>query len=331
MFQAHSLALQKPDSCPRVNMETIKQKNDALQQLVKLQDAIRKNFNLLKFQNKDTEKVLSETFKPITDPFQQLINLNTPDVQIKDEDSKVGETKREVKNDGLKIQRKKESYFSLDEGLSDSQSSLFEAAVNGNDLVNGYVYSINKSQTADLDVMTGIRKHNNRLMMGNSPVSFETDKIIIGQSTFPKTSGLIELLFKKHPSEYDDEDLEIYKQILLLTNAHRRQYKHNEGIRAINSKKYSNIIRPLFNTSQGKGFSNKIKCKKVKQNKFTNSIMKYKVTSINRIKDYVYWDDPNELVDRLKLLVAEEQAGNNNHRNEINSILEELKEGGYIY
>ena len=326
-------------------METIKQKKDLLQQLVKSQDAIRKKFNLLKFQKQDTEKVLSKTFKPITKPLQQLINLNSSDVKIKDEDSKDGETKREVKNDGLEIKKKKkESYFSLDEDLSDSQSSLFEAAVNGNessdsddtvvdkkDLVNSFIYSINKSQTADLDVMTGIRKHNNRLMMGNSPVSFETDKIIIGQSTFPKTSGLIELLFKKHPSEYDDEDLEIYKQILQLTNAHRRQYKHNEGIRAINSKKYSNIIRPLFNTSQGKGFSNKIKCKKVKQNKFTNSIMKYKVTSINRIKDYVYWDDPNELVDRLKLLVAEEQAGNNNHRNEINSILEELKEGGYIY
>ena len=28
----------------------------------------------------------------------------------------------------------------------------------------------------------------------------------------------------------------------------------------------------------------------------------------NRIKDYVNWDDPNELVDGLKLLVAEEQA-----------------------
>ena len=306
---------------------------------MKSQDAIRKKFNLLKFQNQDTEKVLSKTFKPITNPLQKLINLNSSDVQIKDEDSKDVETKKEVKNDGMKIKKKKKtSYFSLDEDFSDSQSSLFESAVNGNessdsddtvvdkkDLVNSFIYSINKSQTADLDVMTGIRKHNNRLMMGSSPVSFEKDKIIIGQSTFPKTSGLIELLFKKQPSEYNDEDLEIYKQILQLTNAHRKQYKHDEGIRAINSKKYSNIIRPLFNTSQGKGFSNKTK------RKFTNSFIKYKVASINRIKDFVYWDDPNELVDRLKLLVAEEQAGNNNHRNEINSILEELKEGGYIY
>ena len=114
-------------------METIKQKKDLLQQLVKSQDAIRQKFNLLKFQKQDTEKVLSKTFKPITKPLQQLINLNSSGVQIKDEDSKVGETKREVKNDGLKIKKKKESYFSLDEDLSDSQSSLFEAAVNGNE------------------------------------------------------------------------------------------------------------------------------------------------------------------------------------------------------
>ena len=85
------------------------------------------------------------------------------------------------------------------------------------------------------------------------------------------------MLFKKHPSEYNDEDLEIYKQILQLTNAHRRQYKHDKGIKAKNSKKYSNIIRPLFNTFQGKGFSNKIKREKVKQNQFTNLIMKYEV------------------------------------------------------
>ena len=26
--------------------------------------------------------------------------------------------------------------------------------------------------------------------------------------------------------------------------------------------------------------------------------------------DYVYWDDPNELVDRLRLLLAERSAGN---------------------
>ena len=42
--------------------------------------------------------------------------------------------------------------------------------------------------------------------------------------------------------------------------------------------------------------------------------------------DYVYWDDPNELVDRLRLLLASRAAGSNSHVNEINSIIEQLRD-----
>lgn len=45
---------------------------------------------------------------------------------------------------------------------------------------------------------------------------------------------------------------------------------------------------------------------------------------------YEYYDDPNELCDRLRLLVASKQAGNSNHDQEINSIVEELRESNYI-
>ena len=46
--------------------------------------------------------------------------------------------------------------------------------------------------------------------------------------------------------------------------------------------------------------------------------------------DYVYWDDPNELVDRLGLIVASRAAGHTGHDNEIASIVEELREDGHI-
>jgi len=46
--------------------------------------------------------------------------------------------------------------------------------------------------------------------------------------------------------------------------------------------------------------------------------------------NYVYWDDPNKLVDRLKLLVASKQAGHTGHKNEIVSIIEELREAKII-
>ena len=51
----------------------------------------------------------------------------------------------------------------------------------------------------------------------------------------------------------------------------------------------------------------------------------------NKPKEYIYWDNVNELVDRLRLLVASTSAGNNNHNNEIISIIEELHEAQIIY
>lgn len=45
---------------------------------------------------------------------------------------------------------------------------------------------------------------------------------------------------------------------------------------------------------------------------------------------YEYFDDPNELCDRLRLLLSSKLAGNTNHQQEINSIIEELRELGLI-
>ena len=46
--------------------------------------------------------------------------------------------------------------------------------------------------------------------------------------------------------------------------------------------------------------------------------------------DYVHWDDPNELVDRLRLLMASQRVGNSGHTNEIVSIVEDLREADII-
>ena len=48
-------------------------------------------------------------------------------------------------------------------------------------------------------------------------------------------------------------------------------------------------------------------------------------------QEYVFWDDPNELVERLRLLLASQAAGNSSHSNEIMSVIEELRDAGIIY
>lgn len=85
------------------------------------------------------------------------------------------------------------------------------------------------------------------------------------------------------------------------SSANRRDYNPAKPVNGSKSRKYKQIISKI--THHGKG------------------LMQYKK---NYHKDYVYLDDPNELVDRLKLLVASQHARNNNHNNEIISMVEEL-------
>lgn len=100
----------------------------------------------------------------------------------------------------------------------------------------------------------------------------------------------------------------MYKDIILKTNAHKRYYHPKRQVDGSKSLKYKEIIAPLIDP-QGHGM-----------------LMEYNDNPIN----YVYWDDPNELVERLRLLVASKEAGHKGHINEINSIIEELQEANII-
>lgn len=68
------------------------------------------------------------------------------------------------------------------------------------------------------------------------------------------------------------------------------------------------IIRPLISQAKGKG-------------------MLWKSL---KSRDIIHWDDVNELVDRLRHIAMSTEAGNRVHVNEILSIMEELREAGYI-
>ena len=47
--------------------------------------------------------------------------------------------------------------------------------------------------------------------------------------------------------------------------------------------------------------------------------------------DYDNWDDPNDLVDHLRILVTKRNAGFIGYENEIQFIFEELREAEIIY
>lgn len=155
-------------------------------------------------------------------------------------------------------------------------------------------------------------------MLGNKRFDVDTDdNIIINDVRYKGTPGLYELIFKRIPDDeiYTDDDLQKYKNILLTTNAHRRNHIAASQILSNRGYKYKHIIGPLMSTVYDK--------------KAGKGLPRAMTLTENKI-EYVHWDDPNELVDRLRLLKASRRAGNNAHDNEILSIIEELREAGLI-
>ena len=103
------------------------------------------------------------------------------------------------------------------------------------------------------------------------------------------------------------DDAYTFNEIVQSTSAHKKRYKPSEF---------------SFATTNHRNFRDFVKTS-------GEALLRYMVTS-NAPIDYVHWDGPNELVDCLRLL-AERQAGNQSHDNEIQSIIEELREAEIIY
>ncbi|CAG9759606.1 unnamed protein product [Ceutorhynchus assimilis] len=182
----------------------------------------------------------------------------------------------------------------------------------------------------------------NNFFLGSSqiPVNLINKDIKVLDILYPGTPGLYELLFKKEPVGYKKADLDNYMDILTRTNAYRRNNNPNEQVQGNSSVKYVTIIGPYL-YKKGITKSKTIIPRPV----FEKPVAPYraaKKTGVARIgkglilkrnkksTDYVYWDNVNELVNRLRILLASKTAGHNGYRNEIISIIEELKEAKVI-
>lgn len=165
---------------------------------------------------------------------------------------------------------------------------------------------------AGLDKIYGPRKLSNGVFeLGDKEIKFVDNAIHIegDTQTYPVTDGLIDLLFAKFPAskKYTRTDLNAYKSILIQTSAH----KTSDGARIRKSKgEKFKIISKLF------------PCKRDNNNIITGAGINIRLQKHN----IIYWNDPNELVNRLRLLYSSLAAGNTGVRNEIISICEELVE-----
>ncbi|KAG7297284.1 hypothetical protein JYU34_003936 [Plutella xylostella] len=315
------------------------------QQIIKSAEAVKQKVKNMKNNKLDSELALETMFKPVTDPLKLLSSTHIGGAGENEEanseyfnsgkvnlDQELTPTrKRKLSDPSVSpINTSQEAWNEIDDGtqseLEFPQNSkddiFFETLSDARSTPNkNSVSSWSLSSEIFKDVPFGIRLVKGKPMVGTSLVSDFDNKIKIAGHVYEKTSGLVELLYKKEPdlSIVTENDKQNYKTILINTNAHRRGFEPDQQIMSSRGFKYLHIIKPLF--SQYKTVSS------VKTTKGKGLPLLKKV---NPKIDYVYWDDPNELVERLKLLIASKDAGNTGLDNEIISILEELKECGAL-
>lgn len=157
-----------------------------------------------------------------------------------------------------------------------------------------------------------------KILFGNTELKFSngnSPNFTIDGYEFPGTRGIFELIFKSHPNVtfITDQDKLYYGLLIRSTNANKINFDPHGKQIGNRGKKYLNFVKPSLDV-----YDNQV---------HQGTGMEYNTKHI----EYKYWDDPNELVDRLRLLIASKSSGNNSHNNEIISIIEELKERRLIY
>ena len=321
-----------------------------IENITKATKAIRKKYKAIKAGIGERESILEDTFKSITAPLNSIVETNkkiklaplaplqlsssspSPPSPSPLQTSTVNPSKPGCSTNKFKEEEEEEEN---DEGSEDedifkdaeqsfsstpkrrtflSKSLPLDMKQNSAYLSKKYLGYL-KNESSLLDTTYGVRTvvatygGSQNFHIGSSNFEFVngSNDFMIDKQLYRGTPGLYQLIFLKYPKAYNKrEDIIVYKQILERTNAYRRNYTPYAQIHGNRSKKYVQIISKLI--PKGKGLM------QIPKSKY----------------NHIYWNDPNELVSRLQLLHASQAAGNNSHKNEILSILEELREANII-
>ena len=196
----------------------------------------------------------------------------------------------------------------------------------------------------------GLYSEDDNLKIGYRPVKIENDDIIINDERFKGTVGLWKLITSKDipdKTEYSAEDLASYITIMHITKA---TYDKNNK-RVGGNDKMNKLIKPLVKALEEDNSGNKLITEINKHFGFEEetdeeeeeeyeepALIPFTPTKGTGLsvagqglkRPKILPSDLNALIDRFDLLFSSKKAGHTGVRNEIVSILDELKRQGVL-
>lgn len=293
-----------------------------------LSDSIREKQRALKSDISRRDEYLQTTFQPVIKPLKEVVDkLNRvpsnesesiEPIKMREDysDSENVSATTDHESDAEDEIEDKDELTDEDKGEEESNLTVLSKEMPyQSELSRKYVVKMLHGTLANrVHHVYGARLEKEGLMIGDSKLNVdESDNIIIKGVSYPGTSGLFELIFKKIPAKYTSQDLKWFKKICLATNLHKKQYKTNSPIHKGSSQKYRNIISRLFPNIKSVGT--------------TGRGISFKDAKTPNV---IYYNNINKLVSRLRLLHEAQQVGHTGVGNEIVALTEELRHRGYI-
>ena len=315
-----------------------RKREELIKDFIETRKRIKDNFIAQKVGEAEYQTGLTKLFKPVTETQKATVKEITEaqkatakeitDVQkatAREITEAQKETAERIEKGLLPIQEgiKDLKIFSLKPGdimpaieyPEEKKAELGYLAVDS--LTKTYGKTITQSDISPIDPKESLYKIN------RTKIRIENNDIFIDgvEGRTKGTPGLWKLITSRvipDKTEYEPEDLRRYIKIMYFTNA---IYDKNNK-RVAGNNKMNKLIKPLVIAAEEGGEEGL----KIEINKYLG-YEAFKVTSGTGL---ILPSDPNALIDRFDLLFSSKKAGHTGVRNEIISILDELKRQGVI-
>ena len=300
-----------------IKIKDPRKREELIKDLIETRKRIKDNFIARKVGEIEYQTGLTKLFKPVT------------------------ETQKATAKEITEAQKATAEKFTqellpIKEGIEELPTKLFRKIFpsiefKASDIINFGPLAVDALLQAftknNIDLTYGIYAIDGKFKIGNKFITIEDNDIKVDGLIFEGTPGFWELVTSKNPKRenYNNEDLSKYQRLVILTNTAFQNNNPNQNKpKSSKSKKWGNIIKPIWEAIKEQEDETEDEYEE-----FTDEgTDPQPLTSGTGLK--ILPSDPNALIDRFDLLFSSKKAGHTGVKNEIVSILDELKRQGVI-
>ena len=295
-----------------IKVKDPRKREELIRDFIETRKRIKDNFISRKVGEIEYQTGLTKLFKPVTET-QKATATEITDAQKATAEKKTGEL------------------LPIKEGIEELPTKLFRKIfpsieLKASDIINLGPLAVNALLQAftkkNIDLTFGLYAKNGNFYIGSEPVNIKDNDIKVDDIIFEGTPGFWELVTSKNPNpeNYTEEDLDKYRRLVILTNtAFQDNNPNNNKPKSSRSPKWKKIISPIWEA-----------IKEQQEEEYEEYEEEYTLPSTSGEGLKILPSEPNALIDRFDLLFSSKKAGHTGVRNEIVSILDELKRQGIL-